>query len=181
MITVGAIIDGLQAGVGIALAMVFFGVSIVAPVTGAVVGGVAGCLVGGLGGAAAGTLAAVVGAIPGAAAGCAAGTAAGTAAGSVVGSGVAASSGPMGMLLGYVFDFCIGIGGGTLLVILLVYNKMFYAGSTLVTYIGEALPIINMGPGWTALAVRCTYKKYAEEKEASIATHNSGQLYEAIT
>ncbi|MBI2004662.1 hypothetical protein HYS79_00695 [Patescibacteria group bacterium] len=132
-IVVGAVIDGLQIGVGLALSGIIFG----------------------------------IGAIP------------------VVGTLASTVTIPIGMILGYVFEVCIGLGGGVLLTALLIHGKMFYPGAVFATYLGEALPLINLAPSWTILAYRCAYKKVKEEERA-VQTYKKAdgqetQLHEATT
>lgn len=75
-----------------------------------------------------------------------------------------------GAAIGYALSVVFGIGGGAILLTLLAYGGMFYPGAILVTVMGESLPLLNALPGWTALAVRCSYRDWKKQKEEGEAT-----------
>ncbi|MDE1925168.1 MAG: hypothetical protein KGH79_03235 [Patescibacteria group bacterium] len=69
---------------------------------------------------------------------------------------------PLGIGLSFASDVCISLTLGTALIFLLAVNRMYYPGYIWAVFIGEALPGLDILPGWTFLAIRCVLKKNAE-------------------
>lgn len=75
-------------------------------------------------------------------------------------------------ILGYVLSLAFGLGFGSMLIMLLIHNRMFSLWGTGATIIAEAIPFINGFGGWTLLAVRSTllHKKTLLGAAAAVAT-----------
>jgi hypothetical protein len=89
----------------------------------------------------------------------------------IVGTVAGAAIAQGGYVAADVIDVALSFGFGTLLVTLLIYAKMFYPAAFFGTSLIEIL--LPFLPGWTALAWRCSYNKYQEEKaeKAQLATN----------
>ncbi len=167
----GILTDVLQGGVEAYFTAIGFLGQAAAPLAGTITGAAVGCAGGALAGGAAGSVFAGVGAIPGAIGGCLAAGSAGAAVGSSVGTATAVIIGAVGPVIGYIAAFCIGIGFGSMLCILLLLSGMFLPGSALGAYLGEAVPFINILPGWTVFAIRCVFKK--SRKDRALSTNHA--------
>jgi hypothetical protein len=140
------LIDGLQAMVAWMFVSLGAGLQAVTPVGGAIGGAIAGC--------AAGT--GVSGCIQGGLAG------------GALGAAASALGIPLGVGLAFVSSVCIGITMGGGLIILLSIFGMYYPGYMWPTFIGEAMPGLDVIPGWTFLAIMCVLKKNAEENSGVV-------------
>jgi len=152
LIFVGVIIDALQAGVSVGIAALAFAAG---PLGGAAAGAAL-CSVAGE------TAAKTCGAVGGVVGAFFAGAAAGVAA-------------PVGMALGYIISFCLGLGGGAILFVLLKYSGIFYPSRFFGGVFGEVFPGLNWLPFWTGTVVFCILKKRREEKEALAASTTTQQ------
>lgn len=135
-------IDALQWFVSAAL-------SVVMMFPGTTIGAATGCLVGSktiIGCKAGAFMLGIIGSIP------------------VVNGVVATFTEPVGIALGFVVSFCISASFGTLLVLGLMYCKMFYPKQFFFATGAEMIPGINLLPAWSALVVRAWLKKNAQEK-----------------
>lgn len=65
--------------------------------------------------------------------------------------------------VGGAIDFAISVIAGIILVILLLINKMFYPTIFLGALGIEAIPFVNIIPGWTGLALASAMRKQKEE------------------
>ena len=147
LIFVGVIIDALQAGVSVGIAALAFAAG---PVGGAAAGAA-------LCGAAGATAAKACGAVGGVV-------------GTFFAAGATAAAAPVGLALGDIISFCLGLGGGAILFVLLKYSGIFYPSRFFGGVFGEVFPGLNWLPFWTGTVVFCILKKRREEKEALAAS-----------
>ncbi len=91
-------------------------------------------------------------------------------AGGIVGAGASFFAIP----LAAVIDFGISLTFGGALIFFLAWSGMFYPGSVLAAFGAEAVPGVNILPGWTLLVVRCMYKKRAEEGRGGLSSALAG-------
>ncbi len=147
LILVGVIIDALQAGVSVGIAALAFAAG---PLGGAAAGAAL-CSAGGeVAAKACGTLGGVLG--------------------TFFAAGAAAAAAPIGLALGYIISFCLGLGGGAILFVLLKYSGIFYPSRFFGGVFGEIFPGLNWLPFWTGTVVFCILKKRREEKEVLAAS-----------
>lgn len=83
------------------------------------------------------------------------------AAGGVVGAGASAFAIP----LGTAFDVVISFVFGGALILLLIFNRMYYPMPTVIGFIMESIPVFNIIPAWTLMTLRCIALKRREEKK----------------
>lgn len=84
------------------------------------------------------------------------------AAGAGIGALASAFGVPLGTGIGFVVDICLSLtmGSGLILALFLAGILDFkYVGAV---FVGEALPGLDIIPGWTLLVIRCIMKKNAE-------------------
>lgn len=70
---------------------------------------------------------------------------------------------PLGTAMGFVSDFCISATLGVGLILLLIFNGMYYSKPIGMNGLLELVPGFNMLPGWTTMVVLCILRKKAEE------------------
>ena len=119
-----------------------------------------------------------VGAFPGTVAGGAAGCALGTYyAGSVgcvvvgsiagfvgtAGNVVAAATLPIAIALGFAVNFCLDVTLGTILVMWLMWEGMYYPRYGIGGFIAELMPGLSDLPAWTVMTILSVVRKSAEE------------------
>jgi hypothetical protein len=141
MICFALLIDLLQAGISA-------GLFAIGSFSGTVAGGAAGCLVG----------TAVADRV-----GCWVGTFAGGVAGTAANPWLAVATVPLAIGLGFAINFCIDITFGTVLVMWMITQKMYYPRYGVAGYIAELIPGINDLPAWTLTTVLAVIRKSAEE------------------
>ncbi len=95
---------------------------------------------------------------------------AGAGAGAVLGAAVSIGGIPLGVILGFVVDFCISATFGVALVALLVYSGMFYPGYLFGGTIFELIPGFDDFPGWTFMTIMCIIRKKSEEKSGLLSS-----------
>lgn len=88
----------------------------------------------------------------------------------VIGTAVAAVTGPLGIAVGLGISWCINITMGAGLVLLLLYEGMFYPHYLFPGFIAEIIPGINDLPFWMLIVVLCIIKKTGEEAEGVLGT-----------
>lgn len=93
------------------------------------------------------------------------GAAAGGFFGSAANVPLAAVGVPLGIGLGFAASVCISFTFGLLLIIFLWRSGMFYPSYVLTVFVGEAIPGIDIVPGWTLLVIRSIMTKSAKEKK----------------
>ncbi len=149
LISIAAFIDALQAVLSWMAFTLGITLQSITPFGGAAAGAVAGgyaCWNG-----AAGTLSALVAASKCALAGGAAGA-------------LASAFGiPIGVALGFVLEIIVSLTIGSGLILLLIFNGMYYSTRTPVGLIFEIMPGLDILPGWTVMTILCVLKKRAEE------------------
>jgi hypothetical protein len=164
-------IDGLQAVLGWVFLTLGAGIPIGAPIAGSIAGASVGCVVGGVG---AGIITVITGgaAFPSlfaVGAACAAAGAGGALIGGTAGTAIGAAGIPLGIGLSIAAEVCISITLGTGFILLLLVFRMFYPTYVWAVFIGEAMPGLDVIPGWTLLAIRSILKKNAESPNGIVS------------
>lgn len=134
----------------------------------------------------------MIGAFPGTAAGAAGGCIIGTYVNSTVGCAfvgvVAGAAGsilntfsvgtlPYAVGLGFIVNFCLDISLGTLLVMFLMSQKMYYPRYGIGGFVAELIPGLNDLPAWTAMVILSIIRKQAEQKKLK---GNAGSTFAAM-
>lgn len=70
---------------------------------------------------------------------------------------------PIGVGLGVAINFCLSATLGTGLIMLLIFNKMFYPRYVLPGGITEIFPGFSLVPTWTAIVILSILRKKKEE------------------
>jgi hypothetical protein len=75
---------------------------------------------------------------------------------------------PVGFVIGSVIAICISLTFGLGLVLLLIHFNMFYTKYVFAGGVSEILPVFDVLPGWTAMAIACCVRKRKEELLRSV-------------
>ncbi len=144
-IVIALFIDGVQAAVSATLILI-------AAFPGTIGGAAAGCaagnaVAGGVGCEIGGFLLGLLGSIP------------------IINGGLALIAEPIGLVLGFAISICLSATLGFGLIMLLVFNGMFYPKYVYSGGIAELIPGFDLIPGWTAMTILSVIKKNKEEKQ----------------
>lgn len=93
----------------------------------------------------------------------------GAIAGGAIGATASIGGIPLGIILGFVVDFCISATFGVALVALLIYSGMFYPGYLFGGTIFELIPGFDDFPGWTFMTIMCVIRKKSEDKSGLLS------------
>lgn len=179
LIVFALFLDGLQALISLSLAGVFSATAMASPVVVGASGAVLGCVVGGLGGLviAVVTSETVVGFFGGLAITASSCAGVGTllwGVGSAVGGAVGTALVPMGIIFGFAVDICLSATMGAGLIMLLIFNGMFYPKVLLPGGISEIIPGFGLLPTWTAITIFSLLRKKKEEGGGGIVGAAAG-------
>lgn len=110
----------------------------------------------------------VVAAAPGTFGGCAVGAAVAGKAGCavlgllgsfpIINGALATFTEPVGIVLGITITICINCTLGSILILFLIFARIFDGKTVVGCLIGEALPGVSMLPLWTGMVIRCSMK-----------------------
>lgn len=179
LIVAALFLDGLQALISLSLSGVFTVAGFAAPVAGGAAGGGLGCLIGGTIGiiTAIATSETGVGFFAGlgiAAAACTAAGGVGVGIGSAAGTAVGGALLPLGVIIGFAVSICLSATMGAGLIMLLIFNKMFYPKYLLPGGVSEIIPGFGLLPTWTAITILSLLRKKKEEGGGGIVGAAAG-------
>lgn len=80
---------------------------------------------------------------------------------------------PIGTALGFVLEMVVSLTIGSALILLLLFNGMYYSNRTTIGILVELMPGLDIIPGWTFMTIMCVIKKRKDEGMLKISASNA--------